>query len=126
MKQNKRKRKINFIWFNPPFCTSVKTKISRKFIMLIEKHFNKENPLKKIFNRNTINISYSCMQNIGTIINGHNRKILQKKKEQKTNTKTCNCATKFECPLKDSKRSCRTESVIYEAKVKTKEETEHT
>ena len=59
------------------------------------------------------------MPNIGNIINAHNRKILQKKKEQKNITKPCNC-TKFECPIKNKASSCRTECVIYEATIETK------
>ena len=59
------------------------------------------------------------MPSIGNKINAHNRKILKKQKIQLT--KSCNC-TKFVCPLKDSKLSCRTESVIYEATVTTKDD----
>ena len=108
------------IWFNTPFCRTVKTKIARNFIALIEKHFHKTNPLKKIFNRNTINISYSCMQNIDKIINAHNRKILQRKLP-KDNIKSCNCR-KFKCPLENTNKSCRTDSVVYKATVRTKED----
>ena len=120
-KKKKHKRKRNVIWFNPPFCRTVKTKIARNFILLIKKHFHKTNPLKKIFNRNTINLSYSCMQNIDKIINSHNRKILQNKRPE-DNIKACNCR-KFKCPLEGTNRSCRTESVIYKATVKTKDDT---
>ena len=37
--QNKKKRKRNIIWFNPPYSKSVKTNIGRIFIKLISKHF---------------------------------------------------------------------------------------
>ena len=120
--KNKRKRRRNTIWYNPPFCKTVKTRIKKKFIDLVKKCFTKENPLNKILNNNTINLSYSCMPNMGSKINAHNKKILQIKEKQPT--KACNC-TKFRCPLKDSKLSCRTESVIYEATVTTKDE-QHT
>ena len=74
-----------------------------------------------IFNKNTLNLSYSCLPNIGNIINSHNRKILQK---PTTDTvKPCNCR-KFECPVKDQKMTCRTESVIYEATVKAENKSE--
>ena len=43
-------------------------------------------------------------------------------KKIKKKNKQCNCR-KYECPLKDSKYSCRTENVIYEATVKTKDQT---
>merc|ERR1712002_1305414 len=79
-------------------------------------------PLSKILNKNTINLSYSCMPNIKTIIDRHNQKILKKK--TKNEVKACNC-TKFECPMKNSKTSCREESVVYEATVQDKKETRH-
>ena len=119
-KQHKRKRKT--IWFNPPFCQTVKTNIARKFIELINHHFNKDHPLHKIFNKNTINLGYSCMPNMKTIINKHNRKIIKGKKQEKE--KKCNC-TKFECPMKDSNTSCRAECVVYEATVQSNSETKH-
>ena len=33
---NKNKRKQNIIWYNPPFCSSVKTNIGREFINLVK------------------------------------------------------------------------------------------
>ena len=33
--------------------------------------------LSKIFNRNTVNISYCCLKNMGFIISSHNKQILQ-------------------------------------------------
>ena len=78
---NKRKRTRKTIWYNPPFCKTVKTRIKRKFIDLVKKCFSKENPLHKILNKDTINLSYSCLPNIGSKINAHNKKILQKKDE---------------------------------------------
>ena len=61
------------------------------------------------------------MRNIGQIINAHNQKTLEKTKPKKT-TPPCNCK-KFKCPLTNSKMSCQTESVIYEATVKSEKET---
>ena len=116
-KRKNRKRKT--IWFNPPFCKSVKTNIARKFISLVKKHFNEKSPLKKILNPHSINISYSCMPNVDKIISAHNKKILKNKKEE---IKPCNCRRKKECPLAESKYSCRTENVIYKAEVKSNNE----
>ena len=69
---SKRKRKRNIIWYNPPFSNSVKTNIGRKFINLVKKHFNKRNPLSKIFNKHNMRISYSCTASIERIIKAHN------------------------------------------------------
>ena len=57
----KRKRQRNVIWFNPPYNKSVKTNIGRAFISLIERSFPAGHKLRKIFNRNIIKLSYSCM-----------------------------------------------------------------
>ena len=53
------KRKI--IWYNPPYCANIKT------------HFPKTNKLHKIFDKNTVKISYSCINSTSSIISGHNK-----------------------------------------------------
>ena len=72
----KRKRQRNILRFNPPYSKTVKTKIGKFFLQLIKKHFPKEHKFHKIFNRNTLKLSYSCMPNIKTKINAHNREII--------------------------------------------------
>ena len=79
---------------------------------LIDKHFTKNNPLTKIFNRNTLKIGYSCTKNMKAIIQGHNRII--NNMTNTTNTKKCNCR-KSNCPLNGTCISNK--CVIYEAKV---------
>ena len=73
----KRKRQRNILWFNQPHSKTVKTKIGKFFLQLIKKHFPKEHKFHKIFNRNTLKLSYSSMPNIKTKINAHKREILQ-------------------------------------------------
>ena len=75
--------------------------------------------MHKIFNQKSINVSYCCMPNIGKIINNHNKKILEKKKEE---VPPCNCRKKEDCPLAKSETSCRTKNVIYKASVKTEKD----
>ena len=104
-----RKRKI--IWFNPPFSKNVSTDIGKQFLKLIEKHFPPHHRLHKIFNKNTIKISYSCTKNMNKIITGHNKKVLSK---TSTNTNECNCRIKQDCPLPGK---CRQKSVIYKCTV---------
>ena len=77
---NKKQRKRNIIWFNPPYSKNVKTNIGKIFLNLIKKHFPPHHKSHKLFNRNTVKISYSCMRNIKSIINSHNTKILFPKK----------------------------------------------
>ena len=60
-------RKI--IWFNPPpFCQSVKMNIGKIFLKLFREHFPRHDKLHKIFNPNTLKLSYCCMKNISNII----------------------------------------------------------
>ena len=66
--------------------------------------------MHKIFNRNTVKISYSCLRNISSIISSHNRNILSPKQQ----SFGCNCRVKNECPLNGE---CQTPSVIYRADV---------
>ena len=60
-----RKRKI--IWFNPPYSSHVKTNVGKIFMKLIVKHFPKHHKYHKIFNKNTIKLSYSCICKIWEI-----------------------------------------------------------
>ena len=104
---SKMQRKRKMIWFNPPLNKSVTTNVGRKFLNLVEKHFPKEHILHKIFNKNTLKISYSCSQNMTQIINSHNRKVKQPKKEESL---SCNCRQNSDCPMDDK---CRTMNTVY-------------
>ena len=106
----KKKRKRKIIWFNPPFSLNVKTHIGKQFFKILHKHFPKNHSLYKIFNKNTVKLSYSCTRNITSIITSHNKNILKPNKE----IYGCNCRVKEDCPL-DNK--CLTPKVIYEANV---------
>ena len=89
MTKKTRKRDRKVIWYNPPYSKSVKTNVGAQFLKLIGKHFPRSHKLHKIFNRNSLKISYSCMKNMQQIIKAHNSKIL--KSDQSTNEKSCNC-----------------------------------
>ena len=103
----RRKRQRKIIWFNPPFILDVSTNVEKILLNLIEKHFTRSSKLHKIFNKNTVRVSYSCTQNMSQIIKGHNKKIVQKETQE---TLECNCRVKTDCPLNCD---CRKESVIY-------------
>ena len=70
----------------------------------------------KIFNRNTIKVSYSCVPNIKQTISNNNHRLLQlrRMKELTQYSKLCNCRQKTSCPL-DGK--CLTQCVEYKAAV---------
>ena len=93
--------------FNPPFSLNVKTNVAKIFSELIDIHFPPANKLHKIFNRNTVKVSYSCTQNISQIIKGRKKKVTQIKKHHHLE---CNCRIKTECPLNGHYRK---EDVIY-------------
>ena len=69
--------------------------------------------LHKIFNRNTVKISYSCMSNIKHNIDGHNKSVLSKKNVA---TRNCNCRKPADCPMNGD---CLKQSVVYQATVST-------
>ena len=74
------------------------------------------NNIKKVFNRNTINISNSCTGNFRRKITAHNNKILNKNNiydKNKTNDKLCNCC-KQPCP---SNNQCLISILVYRATV---------
>ena len=75
-RKRKHRQRNNIHWYNPPFSKSTSTNIGHKFLALVDKHFPKDHKLRKIFNRNTIKISYSCMNNTKQIIDNHNKRIL--------------------------------------------------
>ncbi len=118
----RRNRQRNIIWYNPPYSKNVKTNIGKTFLKLIDKHFHKDHKFHKLFNKNNIKVSYSCTDNMGTIISKHNKKVINNTTTttNPTSNKTCNCQKKDECPLNNN---CLTSSIIYNAQVTTDEDT---
>ena len=57
----------NILWYNPPFSKNVKTNVGKCFLSLIDQHCPQSHSLHKIYNRNMLQLSYSCMTNIKTI-----------------------------------------------------------
>ena len=49
------------------------------FLSLIDKYFVPHHNLHKLFNQSNVKISYSCLPNIKSVINKHNRKIYTRK-----------------------------------------------
>ena len=103
-------RKI--LWFNPPFSQNVKTNIGNTFLKIVKKHFKKEHKYHKIFNRNALKISYSCMTNVQNLIKGHNSKVLNTSNKQEQ--QDCNCCTKDQCPLNGD---CLATNIIYKVEI---------
>ena len=100
----------------PTFNINVTKNVAQNFVTLIDKHFLKVKRLSKIFNRNIIKVSYSCLLNVKQTIFNNNNCLLQlhRMKESTHVNKLCNCRHKNSCPL-DGK--CLTKFVAYEASV---------
>ncbi len=115
----KRKRHRNVLWYNPPFSESVSTNIGREFLNIIDRNFPQQHKYHKIFNRNTVKISYSCMPNIRNIIKGHNMSKLKTPETRDTeDASKCNCNDKGTCPLEGQ---CLADSLVYQATISCKE-----
>ena len=101
----------NILWFNSPFNNYVSTKVAKQYLNLIDQHFPKSNKLHAIFNRNTVKVSYSCTQNMSSMIKSHNKKVINKDVKE---SKSCNCRVKSECPLNGQ---CQVTDIIYKCTV---------
>ena len=82
------------------------------FCTTVASYFPPNNKLHKIINKNTVKLSYSCMNNVQQIINSHNKTILTSAAEN--NSKLCKCREKNSCPLNGK---CLQKGVVYQATV---------
>ena len=78
LNSTRRNRHRNIIWYNPPFSKNVATNVGRTFLKILDEEFPENHVFHKIFNRNTVKISYSCMPNLKQKIEGRNKSILPK------------------------------------------------
>ena len=92
---------------HPPFRTPVSTNVAKTSLQVLHQHFPPSNKRHKIFNKNTVKVSYCCTQNVASIIKSHNKKLINTSIK---NTLSCNCRKKHQCPL-DGK--CRAENIVY-------------
>ena len=109
---NNKNRKRKIIWFNPPFSLNASTNIGKKFFSLLGKHFRKTHQLHKLFNCNNVKVSYSSLPNFKSVINSHNKNILN----EQENPSPCSCSDKTSCPFNGS---CQHKTLVYSCKVST-------
>ena len=119
--KKKKARKRQVVWYNPPYSMNVSTELGRKFFALLDKHFPKDHRLHKLINRSTVKLSYSCMPNVGRILKGHNRSVLDTETDE--NVRHCSCRNKETCPLQGQ---CLTKCTVYQADVETSTGDSHT
>ena len=100
--------------FTVPFCDAIST----LYTMFFTKHFPSSdgcflstNPLHKVFNRNNVKVSYSCMENIKSTISNHNHELVS---NDLAASAQCNCKNEKECPL-DGK--CLVKNIVYKAEI---------
>ena len=89
------------------------TNVGKKFLCIVKESFTPGHPLRKIFNRNTLKVSYSCMPNLESKISAHNKSSLMNKSQSQE--KSCNCRDKQSCLLSGD---CQIQNVVYQATVK--------
>ena len=118
-KSKSRNRKRNILWYNPPFSLSVRSNIASDFLKLLDRCFPHGHPLRKLLNRNTVKVSYSCTPNMEKIITSRNAKLLAPPPPEK---RECSCPKNTPCPL-DGK--CLLENVVYEATVTQDDQTKN-
>ena len=108
---------------NSPFSRNVVTKLGHYFLKLLDKHFPRHHKphkiFNKIFNRNTVKVSYSCRKTIKLIINYHNKKVLHQNRPC-PNKRKCYSIRKELCPLNGN---CQAENIIYEVTITCNERT---
>ena len=81
-------REHNIIYFNPPYSISLNSNIGKYFFGLPSKHFPTGRKLRKIFNKNNLKLSYSCMAYLKAKIDGHHKKYSKTHHLQKHNYTT--------------------------------------
>ena len=131
------------IWFNTPYGANVKTNVDKFFMRLVDKHFPCHHKYYKLFGRNNIKISYSCMPSMN---NSKIRKFYKKhfilfaylnirlkirwtsfglsfllfstdnvnRKYNSKIIKDCNCRGKADCPMDGN---CLSKCLIHKASV---------
>ena len=109
-KNEKKKRKRNIIWYNPSYSPNVKTNIGKIFFKLLNNHFQREHKFYKIFNKNTVKLSYSSTKNMISFIATHNRSILNPNDQ----VYGCNCRVRNDLPLR---YKCLSPGTVYQATV---------
>ena len=101
---------MQYYLFNPPYSANVKTNIGNVFLRTLKKNFPRNHLFYKVFNKNTIKLSYSCMTNIAAIISSHNKQVLKPKIE----SFGCSCRDRDSCPMENR---CLIPQIVHHADV---------
>ena len=92
--------------------------LDKYIFRLFNKHFPRAHKLRKIFNKNTLKLSYFCVPNLKAKIDGHSKTILENTPPPKT--EICKCLKKGNCQMRGA---CLTENVLHYARISCDDET---
>ena len=106
---------------NPPFSASVKTKVGKEFLKILDESFPPSNPLKKLFTRHTVKISFKCMPNMAQAVSRHNKILAIQEQAQVEQVTECNCLQGDTCPVGGQ---CLRGPLVYRAAVTANNKTE--
>ena len=109
-KNEKKKRKRNIIWYNPPYSANGKSNNGKIFFKLLNKHFLRGHKFYKMFNKKAVKLRYSSKKNMASLIAMHNRFILNSNDQ----VYGCNCRVRNDCPLQ---HKCLTPGIVSQATV---------
>ena len=140
--RRKKKRKRNLTYFTPPYSMTVKTRIGKLFLKIVEESFPPDNPLHRKLSKHNLKLSYSCVPNMKSRISRHNQKIRdtarqaaaatrvageqqpaqrqqqqpeQQQQQQPGQQRSCNCRVRRNCPLNN--RCLLATNVIYQSTI---------
>ena len=115
----RRRRRRRIIWFNPPYCASMSTKLGRDFLSLLDECIPVGHPLRRVLNRHTVQLSYRTMPSLSKIIAANNIKVLSEDRlfeQQLPRNSNCNCRGGTEaCPMEGAR--CKDTNLLYGATV---------
>ena len=121
--RQKKPRSRRVTWFNPPWNSAVKTNVGKQFLRIIDTSFSASNPLRKVFNRSSVKVSYKCMPNMSSAVSSHNAKLLREDQPQQL-TQGCNCqGGPDSCPLTPAQ--CQKDNIIYVTSITSPDGVEH-
>ena len=111
--KKKRIRQRNVTWWNPPFSSNADG-VARKAFSIIDEYLFKNNFLSRIFNKNSVKISYKTLPGaaLSGVIASHNRRVLNVNVD--TPARSCNCRRAKLCPVGGF---CLKENMIYRVDV---------
>ena len=92
----------------------MKSNVGKEFLKLVDTAFPPDNPLHKLFTRQTLKLSYKCMPSMAQAISRHNAQLLRGD-QQLPSQPACNCRAGVDkCPVQGK---CQRTGVIYKASV---------